>query len=186
MAKEAATATINPLELGHPLGVFYEDFLKVLKQLNWSGCFRPTTHFNMAVGPDEWAGGDEIQTLNIEFQTSTGAFEARFRTKIRVAPEVQEIIFGARCQMGAGNSGNVRVTIGAASPQTLTLFTSATNGDEHTATFDTGDTGTGDLVLLVELERVLVGIAPATAFLRDVACENLAIAATDLPNPPDE
>lgn len=182
MSKASSVATISPLELGCPLGVFYEDWMDVCEMLNYVASYRPIVHVSQAVGPAGWAT-NAIQALAISFPTGSG-WNERLRYRIIVPAETQNVIVGARCTFNGTDQGQVRFTVGAAAASTLTTFTNATNAAEHTATIATSSSGTGEIEVIVEINHTTGSLS--TNFLRNVRTEDERILAANLPDPLDE
>lgn len=185
MTKTSTVCTKSPDQFTAGYGVFEDDAQAVAEMLNWSVGERPVVHASMGCGPVNFAGGTEPMLGNAKFNTASG-WNRRFIFKIVVAPEVKAIIVGARCFMsgtGLAQQGQVRFTVGAAPATTLTTFTDLTNGSEHKASIATSSSGTGELIVVIEINHT-VGSAN-DCFLRNYRTENDRIAATDLPDPPD-
>lgn len=182
MTKTATIATRSPSEYATGAEVFYEDARTVGEMINWTAGARPACHLSLATGDDGYAGGSELQTLKLRFSTSSG-WQTRLAFRIVVSADTRSITVGVRCVMSAAQTGQVRVTIGASAATTVGTFTSADNGTEKTATILTSSSGTGSCDVLIECNHT-VGSA-ADCYLRNVRVEDDAIAATDLPDPPD-
>jgi len=179
MTKTSATSTLPPELFAFGREVLNEDAIKVCEMLNYALTTRPLAHVSLACGDDNWVAGS-LQTLRIRFNTASG-WQEKLRFRIKIPAETIEVRAGARCFMPAANTGLVRVTVGAASAVTLTSFTNATNGTEHSTVITL--VGSGYQEVLVEMNH---SVGADLSYLRTFRLEEVPLVAASLLDPGDD
>lgn len=181
MAKTQNVSFLSPDGFATGADVIEEDAQSVAEMLNWTAGNRPVVYVNATVGEDGWAT-NAIGILALRFRAS-GGFTTVLRGRIRINPDVQGIVVGARCIFASTEGGDVKFTVGSG---TATLsFTDSDNGSEKTSTIATSSTGTGLQTWQVEIDQT--SGASSTNQLRNVRIEAAPITtATDLPSPANE
>ena len=152
MSKEQAVSTLDPtaMVLGSP--VFAEHSQAVIKQANWTFGNRPMMHINQVTGKRTGGASSTPSSLQIEFRATSAGMVEVLRFYVQILPETVSITAGAECYM-AGDTGDVKFTIGA-SNQTISFDHSAgDSGTEKTATFATSATGSGWQICKIEVEK---------------------------------
>lgn len=181
MAKTATTSTLPPELFALGREVFFEDARAVCEMLNFALTTRPLAHVSLACGDDLWGGAGTIQTLKIKFLSSAG-WQERLRFRIKVPVETVEVRVSARCWVElTANTVQVRVTVGAAAAVTMTNFTLATNGAQHTNVITLAATGYQDV--LVELNH---SVGSCDSFLRAFSLEEVPLVASTLASPAND
>ena len=182
MSKVGTVATIPPEYFGPDAEEFFEDARTVGEMLNWTAANRPVLHLALATGLEGWATHAPT-TLGWRFPTGAAGWVTRLITKIAVGVETTSIRVGVRCFMGAAQTGQVRVTIGASGAVAVGTFTAADNGGEKEVSVATSSSGTGELVVTLEINHT-VG-ATTDSYVYAVRIEDEALDVATLPDPLD-
>ncbi|MEQ8278320.1 MAG: hypothetical protein RMA76_38110 [Deltaproteobacteria bacterium] len=176
----ANSTTLNPWLLAVGVPITAEDLETVEELLNYAaGLGVAQSHVCAVTGPSGWGSdGSEVGTLWIRFLTGSG-FVTRLRFLTFIDPDAQEVEVRSVCDMPASNEGEVRITVGGATPVVHSHTASGESTDD--STIATADTGTGEQWVTVEIDHT-VGSSNA-ASLRRVRVRNAAIPAANLPAP---
>lgn len=125
----------------------------VVEQLNWSFQQRPATYISAPTGGPNWDGRNECRTLSIQFDLGAlGFYQEKLRMQVKLDLDFPSYTVGAQCQFAPGETGNVRITLGAATPVVLS-FTNANNGQLLTTTIAQSASHANWQTMIVELER---------------------------------
>lgn len=152
MARTIQAQTLSPAAFGIGSPVVAEDYLGVIRQLNWNVANRTITHYASNTG----AAGDADLPTGTAYIT-VDATASVFRTRVRVLAHLStdSDTLGVQFQLtvdAAGTTIRSRVTAGSATAIT-TSHTSAGNGTPTLLTFAMSSVTPGLRVVTIELER---------------------------------
>lgn len=176
MSRTAAPTTLNPTTFGTGNGIYFEDAVQVVEQINYTASRTPQVLAQWIAAPSGWgASGNEPHAHSVTF---SGSLETFYQTDVWIDPDAQEIRIEVDAAMAAGNEGEVVVDLGGA--QVVLAFDDST--PTVTDQVSSGDTGTGWQSLTVRIQRTS-GASSANALRRvQVSTEPWA----SLPVPLDE
>lgn len=183
MAVIANPSTLNPWRIAVGVPITDEDQQEAEELLNHAaGEGIATTHASCVTGASGWGtSGNEVVAHGVTFPTG-GGFTPRYEFRIWVDDDAQEIDARTVCDMPVGNTGDVRVTIGAAAAVVNSHAAAVTSTQDSTVA--TSSSGTGELAVTVEIDHTLGSAADCE--LRRMRVRNATIAAANLPAPVDE
>lgn len=176
MTFESASMSLRPqaLSLGAP--VTDDEAGQLPGFANFIYQTRVDTHVNLTCAPQGWATAAPGTAWTIFRPTADGSV-VFFRNRIRVQPEAENVVVGARVFCDTGDECTVTFTVGAAS--TSLNFTDSDNGTEKTDTLVVATPGWLDV--FIEIEKT-AGSGDSYLFCLRIADEQR----TDFPTPVDE